>query len=388
MVVETVSKTGKDSTTTKKSSSGGLSFWHFVVGITLANTLYIVYYSITLTLKAGDPLIFIIPNFLLWTPFRDLTYQWWEKVLKYDTTKEIPLIPIPEIKAEEYSYDKVKELSEGFRYPIVVRGLFKNTTAVKKWHTRDYVASHIGDYDVTFLQSGAAVGLEDDRKANYIPFRDAWSEILDNKYSKKYLFFPERSRLKKGNETTLHSMTGLKKNLDKMMAEDLDFDRLFPGFAGPNHKEYIGTQFIAGWGNNDPSKTTGSNWHCAPGNNWFIQVHGHKRWLFVDPVYSAWMHPQRDGIHTMATSSDKMIEMEKYIPVKWVDMEAGDVIYNPAWEWHAIRNLDGLSIGCPIRELYRPNNWRNNFAYTGIIGINHVFSQLGITYGLQPHLNK
>ena len=53
----------------------------------------------------------------------------------------------------------------------------------------------------------------------------------------------------------------------------------------------------------------------------------------------------------MMTGTPKMSEKTPYLPVEYADLNPGDMLYNPDWQWHTIRNYEGLSIGVPIREV-------------------------------------
>eukprot|EP00593_Proboscia_inermis_P009967 CAMPEP_0171325154 /NCGR_PEP_ID=MMETSP0816-20121228/116628_1 /TAXON_ID=420281 /ORGANISM="Proboscia inermis, Strain CCAP1064/1" /LENGTH=189 /DNA_ID=CAMNT_0011824255 /DNA_START=480 /DNA_END=1049 /DNA_ORIENTATION=+ len=176
----------------------------------------------------------------------------------------------------------------------------------------------------------------------------------------------------------------LRKAVDKLMRDDFDLDRIWRGFGTPEgHGDYRGSQIIIGQGRNTTDKTTGSAWHCAPGNNYFIQVAGTKRWYFMDQKYSAWMLPRREGINTIAASRD-MAELQKYLPRKYADIRAGDMLYNPDWEWHTIKNFEGLSIGVPLREFNRSLAVMNNWHYSGIALINNKLDKwFGVHYGFK-----
>lgn len=111
------------------------------------------------------------------------------------------------------------------------------------------------------------------------------------------------------------------------------------------------------------------------------QVIGRKRWYFLDPKYSAYMYPLRGGKVNMMTGNMDMRNMQNHLPIRFADLEAGDLLFNPSWEWHSIRNHQGLSFGVPIRELNFTQSLRNNFQYTSIILINKVLEKFGLDIG-------
>ena len=84
------------------------------------------------------------------------------------------------------------------------------------------------------------------------------------------------------------------------------------------------------------------------------------------------MEPARVGVVSVGAPYD-MVVKEKHLPVTYVDVKAGDMIYNPDWHWHRIENHGGISIGCPIRELNISLSCKNNFQYTALVGWNKLF---------------
>ncbi len=69
------------------------------------------------------------------------------------------------------------------------------------------------------------------------------------------------------------STEDLQKLVDRVISADVELDRIFPGFGSKTHKTYNGGQFVIGKSPVEQGRqATGSDWHCAPGNNYFIQV--------------------------------------------------------------------------------------------------------------------
>jgi hypothetical protein len=195
------------------------------------------------------------------------------------------------------------------------------------------------------------------------------------------MFFPVKSRFT-FNHSELNKVDALQKEIDKLVLTDLDLDRIWPGFG--RHKAYYGSQLIAGRGSNTSDQTTGTGWHCAIGNNWFAQVAGTKRWFFMDPKYSSKMSPGRGGKVNMQTTVHNMAELQKHIPLRYADIRTGDLLYNPDWEWHTIKNFEGLSIGVPMREVNISLSLRNNLQYTSIVLLNKGLDAIGIDLGGYP----
>jgi hypothetical protein len=169
-----------------------------------------------------------------------------------------------------------------------------------------------------------------------------------------------------------------------MVWEDLELGRLWDGFGTPRHATYHGAQLIIGRGSNDSDATTGTGWHCAAGNNWFAQIVGKKRWYFMDQEHSALLSPLRGGKVNMQTGNRNMADLLGHIPMRYADVNAGDLLYNPDWEWHTIKNYEGLSIASPIREFNMTLSMRNNLQYTLIVLANKFADKVGVDIGGYP----
>ena len=104
-------------------------------------------------------------------------------------------------------------------------------------------------------------------------FENAYDEILADAHSKLYLFFPVKSRFS-FNHSELGALEKLQQDINKVVSDDLDLSRIWSGFGSKAHKTFYGSQLIIGRGSdeNTTGSTTGTGWHCAAGNNWFVQV--------------------------------------------------------------------------------------------------------------------
>eukprot|EP01006_Ploeotia_vitrea_P009628 TRINITY_DN23279_c0_g1_i1.p1 TRINITY_DN23279_c0_g1~~TRINITY_DN23279_c0_g1_i1.p1 ORF type:complete len:372 (+),score=-7.06 TRINITY_DN23279_c0_g1_i1:55-1170(+) len=350
--------------------------------------LFLALFPAFMTWKAGDPMSFMYPNFLLFTPFRQQAIDAWKSVLHINRAVRRHHTHVPEIDAKDYTFEALKFATNNFRHPAIVRGLFKGTNAVEKWTQPGYLASKIGHFNIPVVNNALYGTLQNDRTVG--DFGSAFEEILQDVNSKKYLFFPVKSRFNfNGSSTDADSHEKLQSAVNQLLLDDLEIHkRIWNGFGTPYHKKYVGGQLILGRGSNSSDVTTGTGWHCAAGNNYFIQVAGKKRWYLMDPEYSAFMSPLRGGMVNMMTGNRGMSEIHPHLPLKYADVEAGDLLYNPDWEWHTIKNYEGLSIGCPIRELNITHTFRNNFQYTTIIMINKLLDAMGgLSIGGYPPAN-
>lgn len=332
---------------------------------------------------ANHPLSFIKPNLMLFTGFRNQTREEWKRVLKFNEAAIYTPAHVPIIEAKDYSFESLRLATDNWKHPAVVRGLFNKTSAHEKWGTPDYLPSKIGEFQIPVVRNGVVNTLQNDR--GLMKFKDAYADIHSDDDSKTYLFFPVKSRFN-FNHSEIGALEELSKRINKLVLEDLEIHKiLWDGFGTDRHKNYFGSQLIIGKGSADTAQTTGTGWHCAPGNNWFIQVLGSKRWYFLDQEHSAYMFPLRGGKINMNAGNMDMARLQKHLPLRYADIHAGDLLYNPDWEWHTIQNFEGLSIGVPIREMNITTlSVRNNLQFTAIVLVNKFLEKFGLDIGGYP----
>lgn len=240
-------------------------FTFVVIPVIIAAVLF----PIWKTLDAGDALSYMYPNLLLFTPFRDEARAQWNKVLKFPTEKAVHE-HVPTIEYADFTMEKLKVLTKNWRSPVVVRNMFTGTPAFDKWGVDGYLSAKIGDFMIPVVRNAKYNTLQNDRVV--IPFREAFTEIVSDPDSKMYMFFPVKSRFS-FNHSELGALEDLQNRINEVVLEDLEIDkRIWKGFGTKAHSTYFGSQLIVGQGSNDPAETTGTGWHCAAGNNWFIQV--------------------------------------------------------------------------------------------------------------------
>lgn len=317
----------------------------------------------------NEPLYHILPNILLFTPFHNYCPDLWR-----DPFTHLPPHrdhePIPEIAAADYSYEKLREVSQNFRVPVVIRGLFSETAAVKKWAKKGYLTSKIGKHRIPIMRKGNPYEQEDRYMGTVT---EGVQEIYNNPTSLTTLFFPVLSRFQY-NTSEIENTRRLEEDVQNLIREDLNVDSLiWDGFSTEKHKHFHSMQMVIGRGAQPGKNYTGLAWHSEPGRNWFVQVHGSKRWHFLAPKHSPLLLPNRESLNAIATSDMyKMEELHHRLPMRYVELKAGDVLCNPDWEWHHTRNNPGLSIGVPMREVNPLYTFRNNPIYAMVVARNHI----------------
>jgi hypothetical protein len=102
---------------------------------------------------------------------------------------------------------------------------------------------------------------------------------------------------------------------------------------------------------------TGSPFHSAAVYNMFYQINGTKKWYFVDPYDTMLLYPVasigRAASLVMCLWPDEYnvdaFPLFKYCPVYSTDLNPGDVLFNPPWWWHAIRNTSDTTVAVASR---------------------------------------
>lgn len=329
----------------------------------------------------------MLPNFLLLTGYRDLTKKLWVQ-LQVEKTETFHHEHIPVIESKDYTWEKFREATNDWRSPAVVRGLFNDVPAVKKWAEKDYLSNSIlANHKIPIIKRGQYGDYQNSRYVG--KFGEACDKVISSPAgtadSQLYIFFPVKSR-----HNTAGAAEGAHESLveavEKITQEDLRFDeKIWPGWPGfgdkTKHKTYMGSQIIIGRGTNDSESTTGTGWHCAPGSNFFVQVVGEKIWYFLEPKYSSGLRPLRGGMVNMMTghaTDSAWTALHQHLPMRTAHLLPGDMLYNPDWQWHTIKNKEGLSIGVPIREANLSLSFRNNFLYTSVIVGNKLREKFGM----------
>jgi len=92
---------------------------------------------------------------------------------------------------------------------------------------------------------------------------------------------------------------------------------------------------------------TTTKMHIDIGDSFFTQVVGRKRWLFVDNKYATKMQIYGDTMNLVYIAGyDVHREQVPFdIPIKEVILNPGDVLYFPGMTFHAVYNLDPVTVG-------------------------------------------
>ncbi len=250
--------------------------------------------------------------------FLNIIHNWLcDRLLKqfeksgFDASVEIPL---PEFDWKNSTPEEFHRQFVTIRHPVVLRGFMKDTQLLKdlSWDT---VMKNYADEDV-FLTKAEKDGFEGKLKEVDDPKTYLHnSESLFNKYPHLRKLF-QYSRL----EPYLKMQVG--------------YEQIFVGRGG-----------------------TGSPFHHAAVFNMFYMIDGTKKWWFVDPYDSYLAYPiaifgKAAGILAVLWPNEgnlKDFPLFKHCPVYSTELQPGDVLFNPPWWWHSIKNTSPVSVAVASR---------------------------------------
>lgn len=269
------------------------------------------------------------------------------KELENDLASQLPILDHPDEQIETYDVSELKagQLEKLFMddvRPIVVRGYAKNHDAVKNW-TPEFFRDNYGEYKIFFTSTENLVN------DTGITLADFVNEVLAGNPNRNYIenltdifnTYPE-----------LHDQVGIEKIRDYL-----------GGYASYHR---IAQFFLGG-------KGTGAVFHCANELNCFFNIYGRKRWNFVHPKYSIAMATTLMnkgffvGSFVKHRSTTKFIEQNtplyNRIPRLSIELEPGDILFNPPWWWHAVDNLTDSIISVATRWKFEKGYIHQNKCY-------------------------
>lgn len=202
--------------------------------------------------------------------------------------------------------------------PVVLAGAAKQWPCTGKW-TLDYFAEHYGDDQVTITSGVPHHDPRVDRR--HVQMRD----VIRNADPEdiKYLRF--------------HPMLALHPEL----LDDFPYE-WFLRQKGRRHL-YSHLQFFIG------TKGTQTGTHNSQMANLFVMVSGKKVWYLHPPAYTAFMDPMTSrSVYRLSRHNTGRVFEEAYRPLDGyeVHLEEGDVLWNPPFWWHSVKNLtDTIGVG-------------------------------------------
>lgn len=263
---------------------------------------------------------------------------------------------IPTIDIKDLTKDRFNKMSKNFSSPIVIKGFFKDSDAVKLWNL-DFFEQCCGNTVLPIIKNGDIKKHKDS-----IENGAGYSFLTVNDFI---------SKLKKGDKMYINNVSRIfyyhPELLDNMNLETIE---PYTGIDMKNSNN-VTHLFIGG-------KSTGSSLHSSITGNFFYNIKGKKKWYLIDPKYSRYLKPSqsRTGLFSVsrldicnAKKGDYVLNIPRYETV----LDEGDLLFNPPWWWHAVENKTDYTIGCANRFSNFWIGFKNNPLYT-IIFFSHPIS--------------
>ncbi len=260
-------------------------------------------------------------------------------------------IPIPELQAHEFSYEALEKLTNHFTKPVVVRGLFNGSKAIKNWNAEYFEEKYGEEILITVTEGRTEKQYENtDEKRNGFGYQRVMNVFkMKVKNALKYM--------KQGEKFYISNIDTIFRKNNELL-DDLEFtERITPWAYNPYRP--IAAQMFLGYGSKDVGNSTGTMLHAAHNANFFVQVHGEKNWRFIDPRYSVHFKPRLGRFVPAAKAGMKPVN----VPFMNVVLRPGDCLLNPPYMWHEIVNSEGLVIGVATREIHPLWIARNNLLF-------------------------
>jgi len=265
-----------------------------------------------------------------------------ENTMTKELTFKQNTLPVPEIDVSELNPELFQYLTKNKTQPLVIRGLVNGTKAVKLWNS-DYFVKNYGDAKILSINKPKGFNA-------YTSFNQS---ILSG-----IMTIGQTIGLMKTNGHYINNVTQIFQEFPELV-DDLDLDKIKKIDDAIDSKNWLKINMFMG------PKDTGSSLHCAVGGNFFFNIHGKKKWILIDPKYSYALKSTPSNSFSFVISG---LDIEnsggtslQLIPKHEIILEPGDVLYNPPWWWHYVKNIEEFNIGCAIRDhtVYW-QSWYNN----------------------------
>lgn len=233
-------------------------------------------------------------------------------------------VEVPRVRKEYLSPEVLREATH-CPTPVVFEGLIEDSEAVKQWSPA-FFRENYGDVVVPMLVPAEG--------RNHLTV----AEIIDGFASGDT------------NAPAVNNVTDLiLKTPELRNAIPFDLIRQWSG------EQLHGAQlFIAAGG-------CGTSYHCANEFNFFMMINGEKDWYLVHPHHSMWLDPlfdARSGNYAAAVwpRTTDWDERPDGVPMMHAHLRPGDVLLNPPWWWHLVKNrTDSVAVSTRWRR------WRHRF---------------------------
>jgi len=263
-----------------------------------------------------------------------------------------------EINASDYSFDAFKIMTNNWRQPVLLRGVFKDAPMLK-W-TPESLADHFRPLNRSFY-----VVKKNDFNAQE---PTVWHH-LDSEFMSMDEFI--------GNITSGGSP--YLQNSNFYFPEDLPLYKDMELWRGGFDRQPFLVHLFLGRKLPGEKRGSGSSLHCAAAPNFFLQIRSSKNWIMIHPKWSRYVLPNMFNYQVAAFSVAALTHQGKE-QNRWRNfprwegtVHPGDALWIPGWYWHEVHNVpsDQWSIASATRFSTYFQLYENNPLFT-------IISDLGV----------
>ena len=235
-------------------------------------------------------------------------------------------IEVPRVRLQDLEFAD-RSVYRKMPVPLVLEGAAADSEAVRSW-TPAMFGERYGEFPCILSRSGAS-----EQKRGTLG--DVAAAVADNEFDGWYA----------------HNIADLFVQHPALVPQ-LAIGKVARRFGSQQH--FLTDLFFGG-----PGTKTG--YHCAPYLNVFVNVYGEKEWVFAHPDATPLLYPEVDitGIFTNSPVDFTLPVQQQlasfplygHVPRYRTVLKPGDVLLNPPWWWHGVRNLTSATIACATRHV-------------------------------------
>ena len=223
---------------------------------------------------------------------------------------------MPELLLDNFSRERMLELSNNMRSPVVIRGAIKQSKAVKTWNDK-VLQKFYGNERVLISDVVNDVGKRKEIEATL-------KEFFDMK------------KTKYGHSATIAPSSSIEDQ--SLVCEFLS--PIEDQLVGPHGEKNVTHHLFS-------TSSEDYNFRSEIGNNIFRQVVGKKVYTLIDPQYNFYLCPAK-GLHTSTEVQscinnlpfEKRDAWIKKIPRYAVILQPGDILVNGGYWWYDISSVE------------------------------------------------
>jgi len=333
--------------------------WHLAVGLLTAAILMAVSSSerrLTLCLHMYVP----CANYMPWATEawmnmleRYFHFERWLSPSQFQETYQLP-----EIKAEEYTPEQLRRLSQDGRFPVVIRGLVQKAPACQEAGNPEWVRRY-GNFTVMAMNLGKG-----------LHYNDSEVKISEDTNFSEYV-----AGLQRG-ETGRYDA-----GMDTMLST---FPEIFPSLGLDVLQLKKGCRSLSLLVNGPGD---GLKWHMANHPNLVSVYHGTKVWELINYRFSIFLGPTiPKGIGSwgyLPANHEVIDRIYTFLPKATVHLKPGDSLFNPPWSWHRVSNLGDAETNLIIMSACR---WSDVRTTVGLSPALELYKSLGWPAWVHPSL--